>query len=151
MEANEKTVVTGVCNYCGQLVTLGQIEALREQEVANPDYWATRTCTCYEAKEFDRAETQKELDRKRRDSAIQEALKLIEDKLGPAAAQAWQGRAFPELDVQVRALFRSASGMVYDGIIDAVQASAADGSVVKMYMDGKTGRIELRRKQSLEI
>lgn len=151
MEASEKTVVTGVCNFCGQLVTLGQIEALREQETANPDYWASRNCSCYDAKEFDRRELEKERAGRRRDSARQEAMKLIEDKLGPAAAEAWQGRAFPALDVQVRTLFNAASGMVYDEIIDVMQVGAADGSVIKMYLDGKTGRIELRRKQSLEI
>lgn len=142
---------TGVCKFCGQVITIGAVKALAGRELADPDYWATRYCSCREAQEFTKREVQREQEEERRKSALREALKLIEDKLGAAAAEAFQGRAMYELDRQVRALCYEGAVLVYDGIVNSLSVTAVDGSAIKIWLDEKARRIEVRRRLGLEL
>lgn len=151
MEKKEQAVFTGVCKFCGQIITLGQVLALRKREEQNPDYWASRTCACAEAKAYNRDEIHRENEIRERKARKMAAVEVIEKKLGPAAAQIMDGRAFPELDVQVRSVCAAASELLVDGIITDMSLGAIDGSKIKLTVDDKTGNVEVRRKQSLEI
>jgi len=141
---------TGVCKYCGQIVSLST-PLPHITEAHDLDYWATRRCDCPQAQVFKRREGEKEVAAQRREEAIFDAHAQIDAKFGEMAAEVYKDPDMTAVDNALIRLLKDAAPLIYDGIISSFTVRDNDGMRATMKMDTKVCRVAVYRDKSKRI
>lgn len=136
---------TGVCKFCGQIIETGWLREISgKYEEAEPDYLASRLCTCPEGRQFNEQEEAREDAEERRAMVLESAKCVIEELFGVS-----DGKEII-VDEDVRALLYELATMVYDTDLSKAQLTDRQGVTAKIKLTSR-GRLSISRSESNSI
>jgi len=131
MEARQDT---GICRHCGQIVNLAWIGNLK---TGDPEYLASRYCTCPDARKFNDAEEKREEAEAIRAIVLGNARKAIDDLFGPEAENIQRNPDIRPMSEKLLGLLYELSEVTYDHEITKVGFTDVQGISVKMRRTAK--------------